>query len=107
MLRTSYGGRRRDEGLAGKTLAEVKEIQAILKANAERGVPPFFYRDLRLMAHEQALAQAIRQDRERKALIAEEKKASQQHSHPGLGKHLLAQTVKKSGQIFRKRLPDY
>ena len=74
MLRTSYGGRRRDEGLAGKTLAEVKEIQAILKANAERGVPPFFYHELRLMAHEQALAQAIRQERERKELIAEDKK---------------------------------
>ena len=74
MLRTSYAGQRRDEGLAGKTLAEVKEIQATLAANGERGVPPFFYSDWRLMAREQALAQAIRQETERKILIAEDQK---------------------------------
>lgn len=74
MLRTTYNGTRKDEGLAGKTLAEVKEIQAILQANAERGTPPFFYRDLQALIQEHAQEKVIKQTKERKALIQEEKK---------------------------------
>ena len=74
MLRTSYQGDRRDEGLAGKTLAEVKEIQAILAANAERGTPPFFYKDLENVLQETAVAAVVAEKQERKRLIAEDKK---------------------------------
>jgi len=74
MLRTSYEGKRASESLAGKTLTEVKEIQAILAANIERGTPPFTYKDLAALAHEQAAAAVVAAKVERKRLIAEDKK---------------------------------
>lgn len=74
MLRTSHEGKRESESMAGKTLNEVKEIQAILTANMERGTPPYTYKDLLKVVAEQAAAQAVAADQERKRLIAEGKK---------------------------------
>lgn len=74
MLRTSFRGKRINEGMGQKTLTEVREIQAILKANIERGTPPYTYKDLVAVQQEQATAALAAQRQEQKRIIAEDKK---------------------------------
>lgn len=76
MLRTNYKGQRKDESLSGKVLEEVKAIRAILELNAQRGTPPFFYSDMKEEQQENAQAEKAQEIQEKRQIIAEEKKRS-------------------------------